>query len=133
MVLWDSSPPSSRSTGFLNKVAIYCPNNSSLDLLACRAASSTSLDWVRVTNPFVSSWFLSICFFFFFLKNSIFKKNLFILFIYFWLHWVFVAVCRPSLVAASRGYSSLLCTGFSLQWLLLLRSTGSRHAGFSSL
>ena len=30
------------------------------------------------------------------------------------------------------GYSSLWCTGFSLQWLLLLRSTGSRQAGFSS-
>ena len=28
--------------------------------------------------------------------------------------------------------SSLLHTGFSLQWLLLLQSTGSRHAGFSS-
>ena len=28
--------------------------------------------------------------------------------------------------------SSLRCAGFSLQWLLLLWSTGSRHAGFSS-
>ena len=37
-----------------------------------------------------------------------------------------------SLVAASRGYSSLRCTGFSLRWLLLLWSTGSRHEGFSS-
>ena len=26
----------------------------------------------------------------------------------------------------------MLCEGFSLQWLLLLWSTGSRHAGFSS-
>ena len=31
-----------------------------------------------------------------------------------------------------RGYSSLRCTGFSLRWLLLLRSTGSRRMGFSS-
>ena len=54
------------------------------------------------------------------------------LFIYFWLHWVFVAACRLSLVVESRGYSSLWCTGFSLRWLLLLWSTGSRHAGFSS-
>ena len=53
-------------------------------------------------------------------------------FIYFWLHWVFVAACGLSLVAASGGYSSLRCTGFSLRWLLLLRSMGSRHAGFSS-
>ena len=29
-----------------------------------------------------------------------------------WLHWVFVAVCRLSLVAANGGYSSLRCTGF---------------------
>ena len=37
-----------------------------------------------------------------------------------------------SLVAESRGYSSLWCAGFSLWWLLLLQSRGSRHAGFSS-
>ena len=62
--------------------------------------------------------------FFFFFK--------FILFIYyFWLHWVFFATRGLSLVTASGGYS-LLCVGFSLQWLVLLRSTGSRHAGFSS-
>ena len=46
---------------------------------------------------------------------------LFILF-FFWLHWVFVAARGLSLVEASRGYSSLRCAGFSLQWLLLLRS-----------
>ena len=62
-------------------------------------------------------------FFFFFPVN---------LFIYFWLRWVFVAARRLSLVAASRGYSSLWRVGFSLQWLLLLWSMGSRHAGFSS-
>ena len=51
------------------------------------------------------------------------------LFIYFWLHWVFVAVRGLSLVAAGGGYSSLWCAGFSLWWLLLLQSMGSRHAG----
>ena len=55
------------------------------------------------------------------------------LFIYFWLHWVFVAACGLSLVVASGGYSSLWCVGFSLWWLLLLQSTGSRCAGFSSV
>ena len=30
------------------------------------------------------------------------------------------------------GYSSLWCTGFSLQWLLQLQNTGSRHLRFSS-
>ena len=58
--------------------------------------------------------------------------NLFILCIYFWLRWVFVAAHRLSLVAPSGGYSSLWCTGFSLRWLLLLQSTGSRPVGFSS-
>ena len=51
--------------------------------------------------------------------------NLFIFF-YFWLCWVFIAVCELSLVAASGGYSSLRCTGFSLRWPLLFRSTGPR-------
>ena len=47
---------------------------------------------------------------------SVFKMHS--LFIYFWLHWVFVAVCRLSLVAA-RGVSSwggawaCRCSGFS--------------------
>ena len=54
------------------------------------------------------------------------------LFIYFWLPWVFVAVCGLSLVVASGGYSLLRCAGFLLRWLLLLRSTGSRRSGFSS-
>ena len=57
---------------------------------------------------------------------------LFFFLIYFCLHWVFVAAHGFSLVAASGGYSSLRCGGFSLRWLLLLRSTGSRRAGFSS-
>ena len=62
-----------------------------------------------------------------------FLKNLFIFFIYyFWLCWVFVAARGLSLVVASGGYSLLWCAGFSLQWLLLLWSTGSRCAGFSS-
>ena len=53
------------------------------------------------------------------------------LFLFFWLCWVFVAVHGLSLVAASGGYFSLCCAGL-LRWLLLLRSMGSRHAGFSS-
>ena len=54
------------------------------------------------------------------------------LFIYFWQRWVFVAARGLSLVAVRGGYSSLWCVGFSLRWLLLLRSTGSRRAGFGS-
>ena len=58
--------------------------------------------------------------------------NLILFVYYFWLRCVFVAVHGLSLVAVSGGYSSLWCTGFLLWWLLLLRSNGSRHAGFSS-
>ena len=65
----------------------------------------------------------SFCFCFCFFFNS---------FIYFWLRWVFIAVHGLSLGAVSGGYSSLRCAGFSLRWLLSLRSMGSRRAGFSS-
>ena len=67
--------------------------------------------------------------FFYFL--NLFIYLLFIL-IFFWLCWVFVAARGLSLVAASGGYSSLRCAGFSLRWLLSLWSTGSRCTGFSS-
>ena len=74
----------------------------------------------------------SSLFIFFFVK--VFFLNEFIcLFIYFWLHWVFTGARGLSLVAVSGGYSSLQCAGFSLQWLFLLWSTGSRSAGFSSV
>ena len=66
------------------------------------------------------------------IKKFLTHRRCMYVFIYLWLHWVFVAVRRLSLVAASGGYSSLWCAGFSLRWLLLLQSTGSRHAGFSS-
>ena len=65
--------------------------------------------------------------------NSVFLVNiLFIYIICFWPRWVFIAARGLSVVVASGSCSSQWCTGFSLQWLLLLWSTGSRHAGFSS-
>ena len=62
----------------------------------------------------------------------VYSSFLIYLFIYIWLLWVFVAARGLSVVAASRDYSLLRCAGFSLQWLLLLRSRGSRRASFSS-
>ena len=65
------------------------------------------------------------------------RHSFFLKFIYF-IYYLFLAVlglrCYHglSLVAVSGGYSSLWCTGFSLRWLLLLESTGSRCANFSS-
>ena len=52
--------------------------------------------------------------------------------LFFWLCWVFTAEHGLSLVAASGGYSLLQSARFSLRWLLLLQSMGSRRVGFSS-
>ena len=83
-------------------------------------------------NPLTSVWTFglilhcSLLFFNFFIIIIIFCF-LKIYFIYlFLLCWVFIAARVVSLVVASGGYSLLQCAGFSL------RSTGSRHAGFSS-
>ena len=83
---------------------------------------------IKMIHCSVDLWFPSIiiCYF------VIYYLFIFYKFIYFWLRWVFVAARGLSLFAESRGYSSLRCAGFSLRWLLLLRSTGSRSAGFSS-
>ena len=70
------------------------------------------------------------------LFKKIFLKGyhffIFYLFFIFGCVGVFIAACGLSAVVASGGYSLLRCAGFSLQWLLLLRSTGSRRTGFSS-
>ena len=81
--------------------------------------SSLSWLWGWVRGCIYISEFIKLYTFFFLLY----------LFIYFWLCWVFVSVQGLSLVAASGGRSSLRCAGFSLSRSLLLRSTGSRHAG----
>ena len=57
-----------------------------------------------------------ILLFFFFL--------IYLIYFIFWLHWVFIAARGLSLVAASGGYSSLRCTGFSLRWLLFVAELG---------
>ena len=89
-----------------------------------------SISWGLLLRDSTSLWL------FFFSRHStlpfIYLFFKFIYFIYFWLCWVFVAVCGLSLVVESGGYSSLQCVGFSLRWLLFLRSTVSRHVGFSS-
>ena len=72
------------------------------------------------TGVKVSSWLATLYLIFLFL------------FFCFWLRWVLVASHGLSLVAVSGSYSSLRCAAFSLQWLLLLQSTASRRAGFSS-
>ena len=95
-------------------------------------SDSNNMEW-----PFFSPAWHIYFYFCFLLSNEPYLLITFIylfvcLFVCLWLHWVFIAAHRLSLVAVSGGYSSLQCTGFSLRWLLLLRSKGSRHAGFSS-
>ena len=77
---------------------------------------------------FMSSYVsqISLC-----LSLSLFLRFIY-LFTYFWLFWVFIAVLEHSLVAVSRGCSSVQWAGFSLQWLLLLHNTGCRCIGFST-
>ena len=66
----------------------------------------------------------------FFFLLMIQRSTLFIyLFIYLWLSWVLVSVRGLSPLVASGGHSSSRCAGLSLSRPLLLRSTGSRHAG----
>ena len=73
--------------------------------------------------------FLVILFFFFFLSFWFCYFYLFIYLFNLWLRWVFISVRGLSLVAATGGHSSSRCAGLSLSRPLLLRSTGSRHAG----
>ena len=56
-------------------------------------------------------------------SSLFFLESILFIYFYFWLRWVFAAACGLSLVVASRGYSLLRCTGFSLRWLLLLQRT----------
>ena len=67
--------------------------------------------------------------YFFFLK---FRSSIYLFIYFYWLPWVFVAAHGLSLVVRSGEYSLLRCAAFSLQWLLLLQSTGSRCMSFSS-
>ena len=68
---------------------------------------------------------------FYFSFSCLFFNKIF--FIYFRLHWVFIATSRLFLFAVSRDHSlQLQCVGFSLWWLLLMQNKGSGHTGFSS-
>ena len=80
----------------------------------------------RMAGSLPESQTLKLCCCFFFLRE-----------LYYFYLFIFGCVGSSllrglSLVVESEGYSSLRCVGFSLRWLLLLRSTGSRRMGFSS-
>ena len=52
--------------------------------------------------------------------------------LYFWLCWVFLAAHKLSQVVESGDYSLAAVHQLLIAVVLLLRSTGSRHTGFSS-
>ena len=56
----------------------------------------------------------------------------FFFFLIFWPCWVFIAALVFLQLRQVEAILQLQCAGFSSQWLLLLRSTGSRAWGFSS-
>ena len=62
-----------------------------------------------------------------------FKFIRLLIFTYFRLHWVLIDVHGLSLAVASRGDSLVAVSDFSLRWLLLLQSTGSKALGLQSL
>ena len=51
---------------------------------------------------------------------------------YFWLHWVFVAAHRLSLVAESRGYSLVAVRGLLIAVASRYRARVLGHTGFGS-
>ena len=106
-------------TGFLH--------NSSFFWLICK--TTVKLKYQIALHISISPYSLTTASLYFFIFLIMIFKNKFI---YLLLRCVFIAARGLSLVAASGGYSSLWCAGFSLRWLLSFRSTGSRRVGFSS-
>ena len=102
-----------------------------MSVITCLSFEKSVITYLSFEKSYGEFFFV---FFFFKLGNTLLLCSFFlILFIYlfvcFWLCWVFVSVRGLSLVAASGGHSSSRCACLSLLRPLLLRSTGSRHAG----
>ena len=120
----------------LTKIAIILKrtsDNEEVDKLEPSYIVGGNRKWCSHFGKQFGNFFLSFFSSFIYLFIYSFIHSFIHLFIYLWLLWVFVAAYGLSLAVASVGYySSLWCAGFSLRWLLLLWSTGSRHVGFSS-
>ena len=112
--LWDLSSPMRDWTRTLSSKSMESW------LLDCLRISYTNLLSLKLT-PWGSRYYYPHFF------KYLFWHAHTAIFIYFWLCRVFVATHRLSLVVVSRGYSLAV-----VQWLLLLRSPGSRGRGFNS-
>ena len=120
--LWDTLSPKTKTVDSIPSSVTNCPYLTHLHLNlwkcrlikhpTCRAHDGAICSWMRTCRAGWGMWI-----------------GVLIKIFYFWLLWVFIAACSLSLVAASRGYFSLRYVGFSLRWLLLLGSPGSRYVG----
>ena len=93
----------------------------SREYVACLAGLGAFLVWLNFRTG-ISRAQVGCLFVFFFL-------SLFYLF----LTLPDLPCCLQTLVAVSDVYSPSRCAGFSMQWFLLLRNTGSRTPGLSSI
>ena len=109
---------------FLKKLKIEPPYEPAILLLGMYP-KNTNTNSKRYMHTYVHSsiiFFITAAFFFF-------------IYFLFYLFLTALGLCscaRAFSGCGEGGSSSLQCVGFSLWWLLLLWSTGSRRAGFSS-
>ena len=111
-------------------MTIFSPSYILSDILLERSGTKSLVNpWPRKNGVMISIPTKNVC-----SRRTVVpqRKIKMLLFIYFWLCFFFITVHRLSLAVVSRGYSSLQCLRFSLPWLLLLQSLGSRCVGFSS-
>ena len=66
-----------------------------------------------------------------FLKKIFYSIILKFVFIYFWLHWVFIAVCRLSLTGSRRGYSLVVVCRLLIAVASLVQSSSCKCTNFS--
>ena len=97
-----------------------------------RKVKSDGITGVKSDHSFKKCCIINVLFFLLNLFLFIYFYLFICLLTYLWPRWVSVAARGLSLVAVSGSYSSFQCVGFSLRWLLLLWSTGSKRMGFSS-
>ena len=112
-----SISPSSEYSGLISF------RNDSFDLLAVQGILRSLLQHDQGSNPGLLHWECGV------LARKVPVMHWFFVVFFFWLLWVFLAARRLSLVVASRDYPLVWRTGFSLQWLLSLWSSGPRAHG----
>ena len=106
-------------------------------LFLCSSLSSCAICWLLKMGCWSLQLLLNFVFLSLILSSFVpcvlvsvirFRYVCWLVFICFWLLWVFIAFVWA--FSSWSQWELLFAAGFSLQWLLLLQSTGSRHMGF---